>query len=134
MTNVSKRVKGDFNTIGSAIGEVNTRFGYTGEELEDTTEQFMKFAEITGMDATKAVQTVSKAMNNAGIDSSKYSEVLDEIAIAAQASGISAEKLTENLTKYGSQTRAAGLNTKESIALLLSLKRAVSMQKWLSAV
>lgn len=123
MTNVSKRVKGDFNTIGSAIGEVNTRFGYTGEELEDTTEQFMKFAEITGMDATKAVQTVSKAINNAGIDSSKYSEVLDEIAIAAQASGISAEKLTENLTKYGSQTRAAGLNTKESIALFAQFEK-----------
>ena len=123
MTNVSKRVKGDFGTIGSAIGEVNTRFGYTGEELEDTTEQFMKFAEITGMDATKAVQTVSKAMNNAGIDSSKYSEVLDEIAIAAQASGISAEKLTENLTKYGSQTRAAGLNTKESIALFAQFEK-----------
>lgn len=123
MTNVSKRVKGDFNTIGSAIGEVNTRFGYTGEELENTTEQFMKFADITGMDATKAVQTVSKAMNNAGIDSSKYSEVLDEIAIAAQASGISAEKLTENLTKYGSQTRAAGLNTKESIALFAQFEK-----------
>lgn len=123
MTNVSKRVKGDFNTIGSAIGEVNTRFGYTGEELEDTTAQFLKFAEITGMDATKAVQTVSKAMNNAGIDSSKYSEVLDEIAIAAQASGISAEKLTENLTKYGSQTRAAGLNTKESIALFAQFEK-----------
>jgi phage-related minor tail protein len=123
MTNVSKRVKGDFNTIGSVIGEVNTRFGYTGEELEDTTEQFMKFAEITGMDATKSVQTVSKAMNNAGIDSSKYSEVLDEIAIAAQASGISAEKLTENLTKYGSQTRAAGLNTKESIALFAQFEK-----------
>lgn len=123
MTNVSRKVKGDFATIGSAVGEVNTRFGYTGEELENTTEQFMKFAEITGMDATKAVQTVSKAMNNAGIDSSKYSEVLDEIAIAAQASGISAEKLTENLTKYGSQTRAAGLNTKESIALFAQFEK-----------
>jgi TP901 family phage tail tape measure protein len=123
MTNVAKHVKGDFGTIGSAVGEVNTRFGYTGEELENTTEQFMKFAEITGMDATKAVQTVSKAMNNAGIDSSKYSEVLDEIAIAAQASGISAEKLTENLTKYGSQTRAAGLNTKESIALFAQFEK-----------
>lgn len=123
MTNVSRKVKGDFATIGSAVGEVNTRFGYTGEELENTTEQFMKFAEITGMDATKAVQTVSKAMNNAGIDSSDYSEVLDEIAVAAQASGISAEKLAESLTKYGSQTRAAGLNTKESIALFAQFEK-----------
>ena len=124
MTNVSKRVKGDFSTIGSAIGEVNTRFGYTGEELENTTEQFLKFADITGMDATKAVQSVSKAMNNAGIDSSKYSEVLDEIAVAAQASGISAEKLADNLSKYGAQTRAAGMNMKESIALFAQFEKA----------
>lgn len=123
MTNVSRKVKGDFSAIGSAVGEVNTRFGYTGEELENTTEQFMKFAEITGMDATKAVQSVSKAMNNAGIDSSDYSEVLDEIAVAAQASGISAEKLAESLTKYGSQTRVAGLNTKESIALFAQFEK-----------
>lgn len=123
MTNVSKRVKGDFSTIGGALGEVNTRFGFVGDELESTTEQFLKFSDITGMDATKAVQSVSRAMANAGIDSSKYSEVLDEIAIAAQASGISAEKLTENLTKYGSQTRAAGLNTKESIALFAQFEK-----------
>ena len=35
--NVAKTFKGDFGTIGSVLGEVNTRFGYTGTKLEETT-------------------------------------------------------------------------------------------------
>lgn len=122
--NVSKRVIGNFDDIGGALGEVNTRFGYTGKELEDTTERFIKFADITGTDATKAVQLVSRAMGDAGIDSSEYSKILDDLAIAAQASGIGVDKLTENLTKYGAPMRALGFDTKESIAIFAQWEKA----------
>lgn len=121
---VAKTVNGDLGTIGSALGEVNTRFGYTGEELEDATTLFMKFADITGTDATQAVQLVSRAMGDAGIDSSKYGEVLDELAVAAQASGISVNKLTELLTKYGAPMRALGFDTQESIAIFSQWEKA----------
>ena len=122
--NVAKSVKGDFGDIGSAVGEVNTRFGYTGEQLEKTTIAFMKFADITGTDATQAVQLVSRAMGDAGIDSSEYATVLDELAVAAQASGISVDKLTEYLTKYGAPMRALGFDTKESIAIFSQWEKA----------
>lgn len=122
--NVAKAVKGDFSTIGSALGEVNTRFGYTGTELENATELFIKFADITGTDATHAVQLVSRAMGDAGIDSSEYGKVLDELAVAAQASGISVDKLTEYLTKYGAPMRALGFDTKESIAIFSQWEKA----------
>lgn len=122
--NVSKSVVGDFNTIGSALGEVNTRFGFTGEALEDASVQFMKFADITGTDATTAVQLVSRAMGDAGIESDRYSEVLDSLALAAQASGISIETLTGNLTKYGAPMRALGFDTQESIAIFAGWEKA----------
>ncbi len=122
--NVAHNVIGDFSDIGSTLGEVNTRFGYTGEQLESTTEQFLKFAEITGTDATSAVQLVSRAMGDAGIDAEDYGEVLDALAVAAQASGISVDKLTENLTKYGAPMRALGFDTKESIALFSQWEKA----------
>ena len=115
--NVSRSVLGDYSDIGDALGEVNTRFGFTGKQLEDTTTQFIKFADITGTDAKKAVQLVSKAMNNAGISSDKYADVLDDLAKSAQASGISVDKLAENLTKYGAPMRELGYTTKESIAI-----------------
>lgn len=120
----AKNVKGDLSGIGSAVGEVNTRFGYTGDKLSAVTEDFIKFADITGTDATQAVQLVSRAMGDAGIDADDYAELLDELAIAAQASGISVDKLTENITKYGAPMRALGFDTAESIALFSQWEKA----------
>ena len=122
--NVSKTIVGDFADIGDALGEVNTRFGFTGKELEDTTTQFLKFSDITGTDAKKAVELVSRAMNNAGISTENYSEILDELAKASQISGISVDKLAENLTKNGATMRQLGFNTDETIAMLAQFEAA----------
>ena len=122
--NVSKSIVGDFGDIGSALGEVSTRFGFTDKQLEDTTKQFLKFADITGTDAKTAVELVSRAMNNAGISSDNYSEILDELAAASQASGISVDKLADNLTKNGATMRQLGFNTDETIAMLAQFEAA----------
>lgn len=122
--NVSRSVLGDFSDIGDALGEVSTRFGFTGKELEDTTTQFLKFADITGTDAKKAVELVSRAMNNAGIKSENYSEILDQLAKASQTSGISVDKLAETLTKNGATMRQLGFNTDETIAMLAQFEAA----------
>lgn len=122
--NVAKSVKGDMSAIGGAIGEVNTRFGYTGEELEKASESFLKFANITGTDATQAVRLVSRAMENAGIESADYATVLDQLATAGQASGISVDKLAESLTKNGYQMRSMGFDTEETIALFAQWEKA----------
>ena len=122
--NVAKSVKADMSDIGGALGEVNTRFGYTGEDLEKTSEAFLKFADITGTDATEAVRLVSRAMENAGIEADDYQTVLDQLAAAGQASGISVDKLAETLTKNGSAMRAMGFDTSESIAILSKFEKA----------
>ena len=121
---VAKKVPGDLAAVGETLGEINTRFGFTGSELEDCTEKFMKFADIAGVDAKTSVQTVSKAMAGAGVSAEDYADFLDKIAIAAQASGISADKLTENLTRYGAQMRALGFDTDTSIAAFSQWEKA----------
>lgn len=121
---VAKAVVGDFSDIGGALGEINTRFGMTGKELETATEKFMKFSKITGTDAVSAVQLVSRAMGDAGIDSSEYSDLLDDLASAAQVSGISVDKLAEMLTKYGAPMRALGMSTKDAIAIFSQWEKA----------
>ena len=123
-TNVSKTVAGSFEDIGEALGEVNTRFGFTDEQLEETTRQFVKFADITGTDAKNAVRLVSRAMGDAGINAEDYSGILDALAVAAQASGISIDKLTEYITKYGAPMRALGFDTNESIAIFSQWEQA----------
>lgn len=123
-SNAAKQVKGDMESIGEATGAVNTRLGFTGEKLTEATTQFTKFAEITGTDAKTAVELVSRAMGDAGIEADNYSEVLDKLAKASQGSGISVDKLAESLTKYGAPMRALGFDTNESIALFSQWEKA----------
>ncbi|MDD6145919.1 MAG: phage tail tape measure protein, partial [Oscillospiraceae bacterium] len=115
---VASSVVGDFGDIGSALGEVNTRFGYTGGKLEKCTIDFLKFSEITGVDSTEAVQSVSRALNDAGIPLDDYGSLLDQLAKAGQAAGIDLSVLTDGLSKNGATMRAMGFNTEETIALL----------------
>ncbi|MBR2088099.1 MAG: phage tail tape measure protein, partial [Oscillospiraceae bacterium] len=120
----AKSVTGDLGDIGSAIGEVNTRFGFTGDALQNAAQDFIKFADVTGTDAVNAVQLVSRAMGDAGIDAEKYADVLDQLAAASQASGISVDKLTEYLTKYGAPMRSLGFDTQESISIFSQWEKA----------
>ena len=121
--NVAHNVVGDMGDIGSALGEINTRFGFTGTELENATEQFMKFADITGTDATEAVRLVSRAMENSGMDTKEYSNLLDILAKAGQATGVSVSTLTEQITKTGPTMRTLGFTTEETIAMIAKFEK-----------
>ena len=114
----------EMQDVGTAVGEINTRFGSTGDELEDLTKKFLQFAEINGADVNNSIRLVSRAMGDAGIPTEQTGEILDKLTIAGQASGVAIETLTENLAKYGAPMRALGLTTDESIAIFAGWEKA----------
>lgn len=114
----------EMQDVGTAVGEINTRFGSTGDELEDLTKKFLQFAEINGADVNNSIRLVSRAMGDAGIPTEQTGEILDKLTIAGQASGVAIEALTENLAKYGAPMRALGLTTDESIAIFAGWEKA----------
>lgn len=122
--NVAQTFKGDFATIGTVMGEVNTRFGVTGTELEEMTKQFLRFADITGTDAKTSVADVSKALKAAGMSDKDYAKLLDQMATAAQKSGVSISTLTQGLTKNGATFRNLGFDTESTIAILAQFEAA----------
>lgn len=112
------------DVLGDVLGEVNTRFAFMDEQLEESTEKFLKFADITGVDAKKGVQLVARAMGDAGVDAKDYAKVLDIVAASAQITGVSADNLLESITKYGAPMRALGFEMSESVALFASWEKA----------
>lgn len=110
--------------VSDAIADINTRFGFTGDVLEETSEKFLKFASVNKTDVSNAVALVSRAMGDANIPASEYASVLDSLTTASQASGISIDSLTGNITKYGAPMRALGYTTAESIAIFASWEKA----------
>src|SRR5665648_70615 len=121
---LASSVPDSMEDVGAAVGEVNTRFEFTGDTLKKASEDFLKFARINDMDVNSSIQLVSRAMGDAGIESSEYGSVLDMLTVAAQKSGIGMEELTASLTKYGAPMRALGIDTETSIAMFAGWEKA----------
>ena len=110
--------------VSTSIADINTRFGFTGQTLEDCSKKFLEFSQVNNTDVSSAIQNVSRYMGDAGIKSSEYSSVLDSLTAASQGSGIAIDNLTELLTKYGAPMRALGFETQESIAMFSQWEKA----------
>lgn len=103
---------------GVAIGEVNTRFRVTGEELESLSKTFLQFANINNTDLNSSIGNTQKIMSQWNIEASKTNEVLGVLTNEAQYSGISIDTLMDSVQKNGAVLKEMGFNLEDSIALL----------------
>lgn len=114
----------DSDELADALGTVTQRFDVNGKAAEEMTSKFLTFARVNNVEAPDAIEKVSRAMGDAGIETSKYNEVLDLLTVAHQKSGIAVDKLAENLAKYGAPMRQLGFDTKSSIAIFAGWEKA----------
>lgn len=101
-----------------AVGEVNTRFGLTGDELQSLSEQFLKFASLNNTDVSPTIDNVQKAMEATGTDASDASDVLDIFNAVGQQTGISMDELSNLIINNAASFKSLGLGINQSAALV----------------
>ena len=121
---VTTEIPVSFEDAGAAIGEINTRFHSTGDELTELSELFLEFAKINDTDVSDAVDDVSYIMKQFGLSTEDTAGLLGKLTKVSQETGISTDDLTASLLNSGSTLRSMGLDAGESISLLAKFSEA----------
>lgn len=122
MTDMMKDMAGEipisFQEAGDAIGEVNTRFGTTGDELKDLSKQFVKFSRLNGTNVSGSIDKVSKAMAAFGMDASEASGFLDDLNVVGQNTGVNVDTLAEQVAKNAASFKEFGMTAGDAANFL----------------
>lgn len=121
--NVAKNVVGNFEDIGAAVGEVNTRFGLTGDELQKTSEKFLKFANLNGTDVKNSIDIVQSAMTAFGLGAEHTSDMLDVLNKAGQDTGVSVDTLAQLMVSNAPALQEMGYNASDAAMFLANLSK-----------
>ena len=108
--------------VGAAIGEVNTRFGLSGDAAEEMSRKFLEFAQINGVDVSGSIDKVQTALAAFNMDASEAGDVLDVITVTSQRYGVSADTLSSNLTSNATAFQEMGLSAYQAVDFMGQLE------------
>lgn len=120
---VFSSVPAEADVVATAIADLNTRLGLTGEPLQDITTKFVELSRITGTDVATNIKLATRAFNAWGISAEDQSEALDKLWRASQSTGIGIDALSTNLTKFGPTLQQLGFEFDETVTLLSKFEK-----------
>ncbi|WP_314673552.1 phage tail tape measure protein [uncultured Solobacterium sp.] len=112
-----------FKDVGTAVGEVNTRFGVTGGTLNNLSNRFLQFAKINGVDVNQSIDQVQKAISAFGLSADDTGAFLDTLNKVGQDTGISMDSLETGLVTNATALQGMGLNAASAATLLGNLEK-----------
>lgn len=118
---IATSIPEELGDVASAVGEVNTRFHTTGEELEGQTTLFLQFAKITGGDVVSSVDSADKVLKTFGKTSDDASGLLGMVAKAAQDTGINAQGLLDDMLANSATFKELNFSLEESVNFMALL-------------
>lgn len=122
MKKLAAEIPTDFETAGTAIGEVNTRFHLTGDELESLSGKFIKFAEINNTDVNSSIDQTQKVMAAYGLTAEQAGLLLDTFNVVGQNTGISMDSLESAMIKNQAALQGMGLDAFQSAQFIGQLE------------
>jgi hypothetical protein len=116
------RIAGDqqqsLASVTDAAIAVRRDMGLVGDEATAMTEKIVKFARVTGMDATQAVKGLDDVTDSWGLTTKDTSVVMDKMIVSQQKFGGSIQDNLVTLSALAPAMRAANMTVDDGIALL----------------
>ncbi len=120
--NIFGDMPAEMSDVGTAVGEVNTRFGYTGDELEALSTKFLKFADINETDVNTSIDMVQKDLAAFNMDASEAGDLLDAMTSVGQRTGVSMDTLQNSLVSNATVLQELGADAYGSLEFLGKLE------------
>lgn len=115
---IATQIPVSFETAANAVGEVNTRFDVTGEQLDRLSTQYVKFADITGTDVTGAIDQSQKALAAFGLGAESAEALLDRLTLTGQQTGASMDTLLSGLVSNSAAFTEMGLSIDQAVSFM----------------
>ena len=115
---IATSVPADFQDIGTAVADINTRLGFSGQELESFSTQMLNLSRITGTDLQTNIASVTRALGDWGAGAGDAETAADTLFTVAQMTGIEFNKLSDSLVNYGAPLRQVGFTFEESAVMI----------------
>ncbi|EOS7741493.1 phage tail tape measure protein [Enterococcus hirae] len=122
--NVGSNTHLPLQTVGEAIGEVNTQFGFMDKKLEDSTNYLLQYAEINDTDVSQSAIFARQAIEAYDMSYDDLNSVLDVTTKIAQNTGQSVDDLMQKAIDGAPQIKQLGLSFGEGITLMGQFEQA----------
>lgn len=104
--------------IGDALAKVHTDLGQTGEAAEETAEDFLHFARVTGQDAASEVAAFDDILDAWGLTAEDSQEIMDKLIVSHQEYGGSITENEAALAAMAPALKALNADVDDGIGLL----------------
>ena len=122
--NVGSNTHLELQTVGEAIGEVNTQFGFMDKKLEDSTNYILQFAEINGTDVSQSAIYARQAIEAYDLSYDDLNKVFDVTTKTSQNTGQAVDSLFDSAIKGAPQIKQLGLSFGEGVTLMGQFEQA----------
>lgn len=123
MNSIATSIPTDFDIAANAVGEVNTRFGVTGDELEKLSTQFIEFANLNDTDVSSSIDSVQAAMAAFGVSTEDAGIFLDTLNKAGQDTGVNVQTLAQSMTTNAATLKEFGYSASDSAMFIANLNK-----------
>ncbi|MCU7356806.1 phage tail tape measure protein [Enterococcus dispar] len=122
--NVGSNTHLELQTVGEAIGEVNTQFGFMDKKLEESTDYLLKYAEINETDVSQSAIFARQAIEAYDLSYDDLNRVLDVTTKTSQNTGQSVDDLMQKAIDGAPSIKQLGLSFDEGVTLMGQFEQA----------